>query len=192
MNGKLFLLTGLMAIFMGTTHAQENRRTFSLNDNVTVESVRYKNRYGITIAGDLYLAKNLDRTQRHAAIVIGTPYGGVKEQGAGIYAMHLAERGFAAVAFDESYNGESCGEPRHTSSPDIFVEDFSAGVDFLGSLPFVDRERIGVIGICGSGGFAVTAAQVDKRIKAVATASMYDISRADHYGWKDSYTVNIR
>lgn len=188
MNGKLFLLTGLMAIFMGTTHAQENRRTFSLNDNVTVESVRYKNRYGITIAGDLYLAKNLDRTQRHAAIVIGTPYGGVKEQGAGIYAMHLAERGFAAVAFDESYNGESGGEPRHTSSPDIFVEDFSAGVDFLGSLPFVDRERIGVIGICGSGGFAVTAAQVDKRIKAVATASMYDISRADHYGWKDSYT----
>ena len=136
----------------------------------------------------MYLPKGLDTTKKYPAIVIGTPYGGVKEQGAGIYAMVLAERGFVTLAFDESYNGESGGEPRHVSSPDIFVEDFSASVDFIGTRPFVDRERIGAIGLCGAGGFAVTAAQVDKRIKAVATASMYDISRADHYGWKDSMT----
>lgn len=173
---------------MNTIHARENERTFTVSDNVTVEEVRYKNRFGITIAADMYLPKDPDKTKKYPAIVIGTPYGGVKEQGAGIYAMTLAERGFVTLAFDESYNGESGGVPRHISSPDIFVEDFSAGVDFIGTRPFVDRARIGAIGICGSGGFAVTAAQVDKRIKAVATASMYDISRADHYGWEDSMT----
>ena len=146
--------------------------TFTLNDNVTREHVNYKNRYGITIAADLYLPKDMDKSVKHPAIIIGTPYGGVKEQGAGIYAQEMAGRGFVAIAFDESFNGESSGEPRHTSSPDIFTEDFSAGVDYLGSLPYVAREKIGAIGICGSGGFAITAAQVDRRIKAVATASL--------------------
>lgn len=153
---------------------------------MTVEKVTYKNRYGIEVSAEMYTSKTLDRSKRHPAIIIGTPYGGVKEQGAGIYAMTLARRGFVTLAFDESFNGESGGEPRHVSSPDIFVEDFSAGVDFIGTRPFVDRNRIGVIGICGSGGFAVTAAQVDKRIKAVVTASMYDMSRVNHYGWEDS------
>lgn len=162
--------------------------TFRLSDKVRLEEVTYKNRYGLTVSAHLYTAKDLDRSQRHAALVISTPYGGVKEQGAGIYAMNMALRGFVAIAFDESYNGESSGEPRHVSSPDIFVEDFSAGVDFLGTLPYVDRRRIGAIGICGSGGFAVTAAQVDRRIRAVATASMYDMSRVAHYGWKDCYS----
>ena len=120
--------------------------------------------------------------------MVGTPYGGVKEQGAGIYAQTLAERGFVAIAFDESYNGESGGEPRHVSSPDLFVEDFSAGVDFLGAQAFVDRGRIGAIGICGSGAFSLTAAQVDHRIKAVATVSMYDMSRVKARGWMDSMT----
>ena len=109
--------------------------------------------------------------------MVGTPYGGVKEQGAGLYAQTMAERGFIAIAFDESFNGTSGGEPRRTSSPEIFTEDFSAGVDFLGTRPYVDRNKIGAIGICGSGGFALKAAQVDQRIKAVATASMYDMSR---------------
>lgn len=171
---------------MNTINAQEKERTFVLCDKVTVEEVAYKNRYGITVAAELYMAKDLDRTIKHPAIIIGTPYGGVKEQGAGIYAMTLAQKGFVTLAFDESYNGESRGDPRHISSPDIFTEDFSAGVDFIGTRPFVDRNRIGAIGICGSGGFAVTAAQVDKRIKAIATASMYDMSRVNHYGWEDT------
>lgn len=167
-------------------------KTFSPSDKVTVEKINYKNRYGITIAADLYLPKNIDKTQKHAALVIGTPYGGVKEQGAGIYAQTMAERGFVAIAFDESYNGESSGKPRHISSPDIFSEDFSAGVDYLGTRSYVDREKIGAIGICGSGGFALTAAQVDHRIKAVATASMYDMSRVKRNGWKDSMTSDER
>ena len=171
---------------MNTTIAQNRERTFDLSDDVTVEKVTYKNRYGIEVSAEMYASKTLDRSKRHPAIIIGTPYGGVKEQGAGIYAMTLARRGFVTLAFDESFNGESGGEPRHVSSPDIFVEDFSAGVDFIGTRPFVDRNCIGVIGICGSGGFAVTAAQVDKRIKAVVTASMYDMSRVNHYGWEDS------
>lgn len=166
--------------------ARQDGKTFPVSDRVRVESVRFKNRFGITVAADLYMPRDLDMSKQHPALVIGTPYGGVKEQGAGIYAMTLAERGFVTLAFDESYNGDSSGEPRHVSSPDIFVEDFSAAVDFIGTRPMVDRRRIGAIGLCGAGGFAVTAAQVDKRIRAVATASMYDISRAEHYGWEDS------
>ena len=112
----------------------------------------------------------------YLSILIGPPYGGVKEQGPGVYANQLAQRGFIVLAFDPSYNGESGGEPRHISSPEIFSEDFSAGVDYLGSLDYVNREQIGAIGICGSGGFALSAAAMDTRIKAVATAAMYDIS----------------
>ena len=180
---SLLLLTVVVSTACGAqTKAQENNTTteyytFELSDNVTRTAVSYKNRYGINLAGDLYMAKNLDTTKQYPALIIGPPYGGVKEQGAGVYANQLAQRGFVVLAFDPSYNGESSGEPRHTSSPDIFAEDFSAGVDYLGTRHFVDREKIGAIGICGSGGFALSAAQVDKRIKAVATASMYDISK---------------
>ena len=166
--------------------------TFSLSDKVTKQNVYYKNRYGITVAAHLYIPKNRDATKKYPAIVIGTPYGGVKEQGAGIYAQNMAERGFIALAIDESYNGESGGEPRHVSSPDVFTEDFSAGVDFLGTLPFVDRAKIGAIGICGSGGFALKAAQVDHRIKAVATTSMYDMSGVMRNGWMNSMTADQR
>jgi hypothetical protein len=166
--------------------------TFTLSENVTAEEVRFKNKYGITVAAHLYLSKDIDTSKKYPAIIIGTPYGGVKEQGAGIYAQNLAQRGFVAMAFDESYNGESGGEPRHISSPDLFVEDFSAAVDFIGTRDFVDREKIGAIGICGSGAFSVTAAQVDPRIKAVATASMYDMSRMLRKGWMDSMTDEQR
>ncbi len=166
--------------------------TFTLSDKVTKQNVQYKNRYGITVAAHLYIPKNRDTAKTYPALVIGTPYGGVKEQGAGIYAQNMAERGFIALAIDESYNGESSGEPKHVSSPDVFTEDFSAGVDFLGTRPFVDRNRIGAIGICGSGGFALKAAQVDHRIKAVATTSMYDMSGVMRNGWMNSMTAEQR
>lgn len=161
-------------------------RTFQLSEKVNVSRVNYKNRYGIRIAADLYVSKNLNFSLKHAAIIVGTPYGGVKEQGAGIYAQNMAERGFVALAFDQSFNGDSGGEPRRVSSPDIFVEDFSAAVDYLGSQTYVNRDQIGVIGICGSGGFSIAAAQVDRRIKAIVTTSMYDITRVASFGWKDS------
>ncbi len=167
-------------------------KTFELSDKVNHEKVSYPNRYGITVSADMYTPKNMDASKKYPALVVGTPYGGVKEQGAGIYAQTMAERGFVAIAFDESYNGESGGEPRHISSPEIFSEDFSAGVDFLGTRPFVDRNRIGAIGICGSSGFALKAAQVDQRIKAIATASMYDMSRVIRNGWEDSMTDEQR
>jgi fermentation-respiration switch protein FrsA (DUF1100 family) len=156
---------------------------FELADSVERTPVRFANRYGIEIAADLYRAKDLDETTTRQALVIGPPHGGVKEQGPGVYANQLAQRGFVALAIDPSYNGESGGTPRHVTSPEIFAEDFSAGVDFLGTLPYVDREKIGAIGICGSGGFALNAAQMDKRIKAVATTAMYDISGVARDGW---------
>ena len=166
--------------------------TFELSDEVTRTPVRYRNRYGIEIAGDLYQRTGLDESATYPALVIGPPHGGVKEQGPGVYAQELAQRGFVALAFDPSYNGESSGQPRHVTSPEIFAEDFSAGVDFLGTLPYVDRERIGAIGICGSGGFALSAAQVDTRIKAVATAAMYDISGVSRNGWQNSMSDDER
>ncbi len=183
----------VLALAFATTiaHAEDTMtwdKTFTLSDKVVHEKVSYPNRYGITLSADMYVPKNIDRSKKYPALVIGTPYGGVKEQGAGIYAQTMAERGFVAIAFDESFNGESGGEPRHISSPEIFSEDFSAGVDFLGTRPFVDRNRIGAIGICGSSAFALKAAQVDHRIKAIATASMYDMSRVIRNGWQDSMT----
>lgn len=192
----LALLTfGFVFILADTTFAEDKMtwdKTFPLSDKVTHEKVSYPNRYGITLSADMYMPKNMDTSKKYPALVVGTPYGGVKEQGAGIYAQTMAERGFVAIAFDESFNGESGGEPRHISSPEIFSEDFSAGVDFLGTRPFVDRNRIGAIGICGSGGFALKAAQVDHRIKAVATASMYDMSRVIRNGWEDSMSAEER
>lgn len=151
---------------------------FNIHDDVNRTKVTYKNRYGFEIAGELYKSKQMDTTQKYPALIVGAPYGGVKEQGPGVYANELAQRGFIVLTFDQSFMGDSNGEPRNVSSPDIFVENFSAAVDFLGLQNFVDRDKIGVIGICGSGGFALSAAQCDTRIKAIATVSMYDISES--------------
>lgn len=153
-----------------------------LDDSLTRKKVVYKNRYGLDIVGELYLQKELGRNAKHPALIVGAPYGGVKEQGPCVYGNELARRGFVVLTFDQSFMGESEGFPRNASSPDIFVENFSAAVDYLGLQPFVDRERIGAIGICGSGGFALSAAQCDTRIKAVATLSMYDMSAAVRLG----------
>jgi len=153
-----------------------------LSNGVARKKVVYRNRYGLEITGELYHAKDLALAEKHPALIVGAPYGGVKEQGPCIYGDHLAQRGFVVLTFDQSFMGESGGFPRNVSSPDIFVENFSAAVDFLGLQSFVDREKIGVIGICGSGGFALSAAQCDTRIKAVATASMYDMSAAARAG----------
>lgn len=168
------------SLFSGYAHADGHIGV--LSDNVERQAVRYKNRYGMEIAGELYTAKNLDLSKKHPAIIVGAPYGGVKEQAPSIYANGLADKGFVVLTFDQSFIGDSEGKPRHVSSPDIFVENFSAAVDYLGLQDFVDREKIGIIGICGSGGFALSAAQVDTRIKAVATASMYDMSTAVREG----------
>src|SRR5688572_3087189 len=165
--------------------------TFQLSDKVTRQKVTFKNRYGITLAGDLYLPKNSGSTSL-AALAISGPFGAVKEQSSGLYAQNMAERGFAALAFDPSYTGESGGEPRNVASPDINTEDFSAAVDFLGIQPIVDRNRIGIIGICGFGGMALNATSVDKRVKAVAVTSMYDMSRVMANGYYDAVTPEQR
>lgn len=153
-----------------------------LPEDVERVHVRYNNRYGVALAGDLYTARGLDRSRAWPALVVGAPYGGVKEQGPCVYAGALARRGFVVLTFDPCHMGESGGEPRHVSSPDLFSENVSAGVDFLGLQPFVDREKIGAIGICGSGGFVLSAAQADTRIKAVCTASLYDMSAVARMG----------
>jgi len=165
-------------------------KTFARSDKVDHKKVSFRNRYGITLVADLYQPKNT--SGRLAALAVSGPFGAVKEQSSGFYAQAMAERGFVTLAFDPSYTGESGGEPRNVASPDINTEDFSAAVDFLGLQSNVDRNRIGVIGICGFSGMALTAATSDSRIKAVATASMYDMSRSMSRSHKDSYTLEQR
>ncbi|HHQ4476184.1 TPA: alpha/beta hydrolase [Aeromonas veronii] len=159
-------------------------KTFAQSDKVDHRKVTFKNRYGITLVADLYLPKNRGDAKL-AAIALSGPFGAVKEQSSGLYAQTLAERGFVTLAFDPSYTGESGGQPRDVASPDINTEDFSAAVDFLGLQKEVDRNRIGLLGICGWGGMALNAAAGDTRIKAVATSVMYDMSRAMGHGVGD-------
>ena len=170
--------------------AQENEKTFAPSDRVTVEHVEFKNRFGITLAADLYKPKQAEG--KLPAIAVSGPFGAVKEQSSGLYAQTMAERGFLAIAFDPSYTGESSGEPRYVASPDINTEDFSAAVDFLSILEDVDPERIGIIGICGWGGMALNAAAIDTRIKATVTVTMYDMSRVNANGYFDAMDADAR
>lgn len=161
-----------------------NGYSFHLRDTVRREKVKFHNRYGIELAGDLYLPQ--DAAGKLAAVAVSGPFGAVKEQCSGLYAEELASRGFAALAFDPSFIGESGGAVRNVASPDINTEDFSAAVDFLATRDFVDGEKIGILGICGFGGMALNAAAMDTRIKATVTSTMYDMSRVNAKGYFDS------
>jgi hypothetical protein len=165
-------------------------KTFPKSEKVDHKKVTFKNRYGITLSGDLYLPKNIQG--KLSALAVSGPFGAVKEQSSGLYAQTMAERGFITLAFDPSYTGESSGEPRNVASPDINIEDFSAAVDFLGLQSSVDRNRIGIIGICGWGGMALSATAVDKRIKAVVASTMYDMTRVMSKGYNDTVTLEQR
>lgn len=205
---RLSILAVVTLIFLGQScnhHSNKNNEnsanmndttktehyTFELIDSVIRQNVTFINRYGITLTGDLYTPKH-HNNEPLPAIAISGPFGAVKEQSSGLYANQMAKRGFAALAFDPSYTGESGGEPRGVASPDINTEDFSAAVDLLGIQKNVDRDRIGIIGICGFGGFALNATAIDKRVKAVATTSMYDMTRVMSKGYNDAMTLEQR
>lgn len=172
--------------------AQLDAPVQTLENGVQVQKVTFHNRFLIDIVGDLYLPKDYDATKRYAAIIVGHPFGGVKEQTSGLHARKLAELGYVTLAFDASYYGESGGYARRIESPEMRVEDFSAAVDFMSNHPAVDAERIGVIGICGGGCYSVSATQIDHRIKALATISMYDMGRARRQGVGDAMTYEQR
>ncbi len=166
------------------TLTQEWDKKFPKSDKVDHKKVTFRNRYGIELAADMYTPKNVEG--KLAAIAVSGPFGAVKEQSSGLYAQHMAERGFLTIAFDPSFTGESGGEPRRMASPDINTEDFLAAVDFLSVQDNVDPERIGIIGICGFGGMAVNAAAIDPRIKATVASTMYDMSKVNVEGYFQS------
>lgn len=173
-----------MAYMEELTMTQEWDKTFPKSDKMEHSKVTFHNRYGITLAADLYLPK--DKEGKLPAIAVCGPFGAVKEQASGLYAQTMAERGFLTIAFDPSFTGESGGEPRYMASPDINTEDFQAAVDFLSLHPRVDSERIGIIGICGWGGMALNAAALDTRVKATVASTMYDMTRVNANGYFDS------
>lgn len=171
------------------SHGADN---FYKSDQVSLERVSFKNQFQMNTVGNLFVPENLKPNTRYPAIIVGHPMGAVKEQSANLYAQKLAEQGFVTLAIDLSFWGESEGRPRNLVSPDIYAEDFSAAVDYLGAQGFVDRNRIGVLGICGSGSFAISAAKIDPRMKAIATVSMYDMGAANRNGLKHAVTVEQR
>lgn len=199
---RMTILTAAFLCFFGLTEStaqnnQSNRnmeelkltqkwdKTFPKSDKVNHSKVTFVNRYGITLAADLYIPK-MTGEEKLPAIAVSGPFGAVKEQSSGLYAQTLAERGFLTIAFDPSFTGESGGQPRSVASPDINTEDFSAAVDYLATRPDVDAERIGIVGICGWGGFAINTAANDTRIRATVASTMYDISRCSANGYYDT------
>ncbi|WP_092252408.1 alpha/beta hydrolase [Pseudomonas sp. NFACC13-1] len=191
---KIIVLLTLLVCSISATGADMSNGAdnFYTSDDVTVQKVNFKNQYQMNVAGNLFIPKKLTGKTRSPAIVVGHPMGAVKEQSANLYATKMAERGFVTLSLDLSFWGESEGRPRNAVSPDIYTEDFSAAVDFLGAQPFVDKERIGAIGICGSGSFVISAAKIDPRMKAIATVSMYDMGGVNRNGLKHSQTLEQR
>lgn len=165
---------------------QEWDKTFPKSEKVDHSKITFRNRYGITLAADLYIPKSAGKGVKLAAIAVSGPFGAVKEQSSGLYAQTLAERGFLTIAFDPSYTGESGGTPRYVASPDINTEDFSAAVDYLSTRDDVDASRIGILGICGWGGIAIQAAINDPRIRATVASTMYDMTRVNANGYFDT------
>ena len=165
---------------------------FYTSDRVTVQKVTFKNQYQMNVTGNLFVPNDLDRNAKNAAMVVGHPMGAVKEQSANLYAAKLAERGFVTMSLDLSYWGESEGQPRNLVAPDVYTEDFSAAVDYLRTQSYVDTERIGALGVCGSGSFVISAAKIDPRIKAVATVSMYDMGGVNRNGLRGAMTPEMR
>lgn len=182
----------MMFGFVNTLQAKETwDKVFKPSNKVEIQKVSFTNRYGITLVGDLYIPKNID-SKKLGAIAISGPFGAVKEQSSGLYAQSLAEFGFITLAFDPSFTGESNGSPRNVASPDINTEDFSAAIDFLSNLSNVDPSKIGILGICGFGGFALNVGSMDTRIKAIVTSTMYDMSRVNAHGYNDSLDKQAR
>lgn len=190
MKTKLLLIVQILIISAMTNLNAQDKKTFAPSDKVVTERVSFKNRFGITLVADMYRPKNAEGPL--PALAVSGPFGAVKEQSSGLYAQTMAERGFLTIAFDPSFTGESGGEPRYVASPDINTEDFSAAVDYLTTRPDVDSERIGIIGICGWGGFALNAAAIDTRIKTTVAVTMYDMSRVTANGYFDSMDEDAR
>jgi fermentation-respiration switch protein FrsA (DUF1100 family) len=191
---KLVLLLGLLMASLSALGADMSNGAdnFYKSEKVTMQKVAFKNQYRMNTVGKLYVPKDLKPGSKSAAIIVGHPMGAVKEQSSNLYAQKLAEQGFVTLAIDLSFWGESEGQPRNAVAPEIYAEDFSAAVDYLGTQTFIDRNRIGVLGICGSGSFVISAAKIDPRMKAVATVSMYDMGAANRNGLKHSVTVEQR
>src|SRR5438093_11963363 len=175
----------------GADMSQGENNIYKIN-KITTQKVTFKNQYNMTVAGNLFIPNDLNQRAKSPAIVVGHPMGAVKEQSANLYAQKLAEQGFVTLSLDLSFWGESEGQPRNAVLPDLYAEDFSAAVDFLGTRPLVDRDRLGVLGICGSGGFVISAAKIDPRMKAIATVSMYDMGGVNRNGLKHSLTLEQR
>ena len=191
---RLLVMLGLLISSFTASGADMSNGAdnFFKSDQVTVQKVSFKNQYQLNVVGNLFIPKALDSANRSPAIIVGHPMGAVKEQSSNLYAQKLAEQGFVTLALDLSFWGESEGRPRNAVLPDMYAEDFSAAVDYLGSQPFIDRQRIGVLGICGSGSFVISAAKIDPRMKAIATVSMYDMGAANRDGLKHSQTLEQR
>nr|WP_321401524.1 alpha/beta hydrolase [uncultured Desulfobacter sp.] len=194
-SGKFAFVLTMIFIMSSPAFAQDMSRgadNFYKSKDVTMQKVAFNNQYRMKVAGNLFFPKNLNEQQKNPAIVVGHPMGAVKEQSSNLYATKLAEQGFVTLAIDLSFWGESEGKPGHLVSPEIYSDDFSAAVDFLSTQSFVDNTRIGVLGICGSGSFAISAAKIDPRLKAVATVSMYDMGAAARNGLRNSTSLEQR
>ncbi len=192
---KMSLVSVLAALFVLPLFANpsttmnksiaNDTRVFRIDSAIAAQDVRFRTRFGLELAGHLYLPKNFDASKKYAALAVCGPFGAVKEQSSGLYAQELAARGFVTLAFDPSFTGESSGSPRFVNSPDINTEDFCAAVDFLSLLPYVDAAKVGIVGICGWGGLALNAAAIDPRIRATVACTMYDMHRVSANGYFD-------